>query len=103
MATEKAEAELKQQGAIEAARNPESSVSADDAQKKMLEESKAAGVAAFTFDPDASPEQKRAQAREVSPKVQCPPPTVVSLTLNPQGRPRGLPLQAAEGRSARDR
>lgn len=69
MATEQAAAELKQQGAIEAAQNPESSVSADDAQKKMLEESKAAGVAAFTFDPDASPEQKRAQAREVSTRV----------------------------------
>lgn len=66
MATEQAASELKQQGAIEAAQNPESSVSADDAQKKMLEESRAAGVAAFTFDPDASPEQKRAQAREVS-------------------------------------
>lgn len=69
MATEQSAAELKQQGAIEAAQNPESSVSADDAQKKMLEESKAAGVAAFTFDPDASPEQKRAQAREVSTRV----------------------------------
>lgn len=67
MATEQAASELKQQGAIEAAQNPESSVSADDAQKKMLEESKAAGVAAFTFDPDASPEQKRAQAREAIP------------------------------------
>lgn len=84
MATEKAEAELKQQGAIEAARNPESSVSADDAQKKMLEESKAAGVAAFTFDPDASPEQKRAQAREVSTRAQCPLAAAVPLTLNPQ-------------------
>lgn len=69
MATEQAASELKQQGAIEAAQNPESSVSADDAQKKMLEESKAAGVAAFTFDPDASPEQKRAQAREVSTRI----------------------------------
>lgn len=84
MATEQAAAELKQQGAIEAARNPESSVSADDAQKKMLEESKAAGVAAFTFDPDASPEQKRAQAREVSSRYQHPRPAVAPLTLKPQ-------------------
>lgn len=58
--------ELKQQGAIEAARNPESSVTADDAQRQMVEQSKNAGVAAFTFDPDATPEQKRAQARAVS-------------------------------------
>lgn len=103
MATEQAAAELKQQGAIEAARNPESSVSADDAQKKMLEESKAAGVAAFTFDPDASPEQKRAQAREVSTRVRCPPPAVIPLTLKPQGCPRRLPFQAAKRCSARDR
>ena len=66
MATEQAANELRQQGAIEAARDPESSVDADDAQKKMLEESKAAGVTAFTFDPDASPEEKKAQAKAVS-------------------------------------
>lgn len=58
--------ELKQQGAIEAARDPESSVTSNDAQKKLVEESKNAGVAAFTFDPDASPEEKRAQAKAVS-------------------------------------
>lgn len=66
MATEQSAAELKQQGAIEAAGNPDSSVDADDAQKKMVEESKNAGVAAFTFDPDASPEEKRRQAKAVS-------------------------------------
>jgi hypothetical protein len=103
MATEQAAAELKQQGAIEAARNPESSVSAEDAQKKMLEESKAAGVAAFTFDPDATPEQKRAQAREVSSRGWCPLPAIVPLTLNPQGCPRRFPFQAAKRRCARDR
>lgn len=66
MATEQAANELKQQGAIEAARDPESSVTADDAQRKMLEESKAAGLTAFTFDPDASPEEKKAQAKAVN-------------------------------------
>ncbi|KAK2592889.1 Tricalbin-2 [Conoideocrella luteorostrata] len=59
--------ELKQQGAIEAAQNPESSVTADDAQREMVEQSKNAGVPAFTFDPDASPEQKRAQAQAAIP------------------------------------
>ncbi|RWA08324.1 hypothetical protein EKO27_g6778 [Xylaria grammica] len=63
MATAQQASELKQQGAIDAARDPASSVDADDAQKKLVEESKNAGVAAFTFDPDASPEQKRAQAK----------------------------------------
>lgn len=58
--------ELKQQGAIEASQNPESGVSADDAQRVIVEQAKNAGVMAFTFDPDATPEQKRAQARAVS-------------------------------------
>lgn len=65
MATELEASELKQQGALEASRDPESNVTADDAQRKLVEESRNAGVAAFTFDPDASPEEKRAQARAV--------------------------------------
>jgi hypothetical protein len=59
-------AELKAQGVIEAAQDPNSSVTADDAQQKIVIESKKAGVAAFTFDPRASPEEKAAQARAVS-------------------------------------
>ena len=39
---------------------------AEDEQKKMVEEAENAGVTAFTFDPDASPEKKRQQARNVS-------------------------------------
>lgn len=60
-----AEAELKTQGVIEAAQDPNSGVSADDAQQKIVTESKKAGIPAFTFDPDASPEEKAAQARAV--------------------------------------
>ncbi|KAH8645472.1 C2 domain-containing protein [Xylariales sp. PMI_506] len=67
MATEQSAAELKQQGAIEAAADPDSTVTSHDAQKKMVEESKKAGVAAFTFDPDASPEEKKRQARSAIP------------------------------------
>ncbi|KAK0631828.1 C2 domain-containing protein [Immersiella caudata] len=67
MATEKAETELKQQGAIEAAQDPESSVTSADAQKTILAESKKAGVAAFTFDPNATREEKAAQARDAIP------------------------------------
>jgi hypothetical protein len=59
-------AEIKTEGAVEMAQDPNSSVTADDAQKKLVEESKKAGVAAFTFDPNASPEEKAAQARAVS-------------------------------------
>lgn len=66
MATQQSALELKQQGAIEAAQNPNSSVTAQDAEKKMVEESKNAGVAAYSFDPNASPEEKRRQVRSVS-------------------------------------
>jgi len=57
--------ELKQQGALEAARDPNSSVTAHDAEQTVLHEAKAAGAAAFEFDPNASPEAKAAQLREV--------------------------------------
>ena len=60
--------ELKQQGAFEAAQDPSSSVTAADAEKKALEESKKAGAAAFRFDPDASAEDKVKQAKAVSPR-----------------------------------
>jgi hypothetical protein len=61
-----ATAEIKAQGAVEMANDPNTSVTAEDAQKKLVDESRRAGVAAFTFDPDASPEEKAAQARAVS-------------------------------------
>lgn len=63
-------AELKQQGAVEAARDNNSSVTADDAQNMIVKESKKAGVEAYTFNPDASPEEKAAQARAVRSIIQ---------------------------------
>jgi hypothetical protein len=66
MATQQAAEELKQQGALEASRDPASSVTAEDAEHKILEETRSAGIAAFKFDPDASPAEKKAQAKEVS-------------------------------------
>lgn len=57
--------ELKSQGAIEAAQDPNSSVTAQDAERVLIEESKKAGSAALQFDPNASPEEKAAQARSV--------------------------------------
>lgn len=59
--------ELKEQGAIEAAQNPNSSVTSDQAAEEIVERSKNAGVPAFKFNPDASPEEKRAQARAAIP------------------------------------
>ena len=59
-------AELKSHGAVEAAADPNSHVSGDDAQRVMVDESKKAGSAAFRFNPDASPEEKAAVAGAVS-------------------------------------
>lgn len=57
--------ELKLAGAIEAARDPAQPVTSQDAQKKLVTESRKAGAQAFQFDPNATPEEKAAQARAV--------------------------------------
>lgn len=61
--------ELKQQGAIETAQNaaqdPQSDVRPEDAEKVLLDETKKAGMPAYQFDPDASPEEKAAAAQSV--------------------------------------
>lgn len=81
MATEQSKNELKQQGAIEASRDPNSSVTAADAEKKIVEESRSAGVAAYSFDPDASPEEKKAQARAVSDLNSSSLPSILIFAL----------------------
>ena len=58
--------ELKQQGAIEAAQDPNSKVTAESAEKTLLDESKKGGAAAFQFDADASAAEKARQAKAVS-------------------------------------
>lgn len=65
MSSSREAAELKAQGAVETAQSSDSKAVSNAAQKQIVEQSKNAGVAAFTFDPDATPEQKRAQARAV--------------------------------------
>ena len=57
--------ELRQQGALEASRDPNSGVDAAQAEQKVLDEAKASGAPAFEFDSDASPEQKKAQMQAV--------------------------------------
>lgn len=57
--------ELKSQGAVEAARDPNSDVTAEDAERVMMDESKKAGAPTLQFDPNASPEEKAAQAAAV--------------------------------------
>ena len=67
MATMQRASELKQQGVLEAARDPNSSITADQAEHAVVQEARNGGSAAFKFDPDASPEEKAAQARAVCP------------------------------------
>ncbi|KAI9802260.1 MAG: hypothetical protein M1825_002981 [Sarcosagium campestre] len=61
-------AELKQQGAVEAAQDPNNNVSSLDAERKIVDETKKAGYQAYQFDPNATPEQKAAQARANLPE-----------------------------------
>lgn len=71
--------ELKSQGAAEAARDPNSSVTTQDAERVMIEETKKTGGVALHFNPDASPEEKAAQARSVGPSY-CLEQTCTMLT-----------------------
>lgn len=63
MATQSRESELKQQGVLDAAKDPNSTITAQQAEQSVLDQARAGGSAAFHFDPNASPEEKRAQAR----------------------------------------
>lgn len=65
MATMQRASELKQQGVLEAAQDPNSSITPEQAEHRVLDEARKGGSAAFKFDPDASPEEKAAQARAV--------------------------------------
>jgi len=63
--------ELKQQGALEAAQDPKSSATAEDAERTILKEAKAGGAHAVSFDPNASAEEKAKQARaNLPPELQ---------------------------------
>lgn len=58
--------ELKAQGVLEAAADPNSSITVDQAEHAAADHARAGGAAVFEFDPDASPEEKAAQAKDVS-------------------------------------
>ena len=58
--------ELKSQGAAMAAQDSNNKVTPEDAEAVIADESNKAGIPAFRFDPDASPEEKAAQARSVT-------------------------------------
>jgi hypothetical protein len=70
MASENLEkTELKQQGAIEtaqaAAQDPGSHIRPETVEQKLVDENLKAGLPAYQFDPDASPEEKAAAAEAV--------------------------------------
>lgn len=57
--------ELKQQGVLEASRSPNNNISAEDAERAVIDEAQRSGSAAFQFDPNATAEEKARQARAV--------------------------------------
>lgn len=59
--------EKKTQDAMDAARDPNSSVTAEDAEHIALNQAKAAGAPALIFDPNASAEDKAKQAKAQIP------------------------------------
>lgn len=63
--------EIKEKLAVNAAADPNSSVTVEQAEQVILDESKRAGAVALKFDPNASPEEKAAQARAVRPVILC--------------------------------
>ncbi|KAJ9636342.1 Tricalbin-2 [Coniosporium tulheliwenetii] len=54
--------ELKQQGVLEASRSPDNNISAEDAERAVIDEAQRSGSAAFQFDPNATAEEKARQA-----------------------------------------
>ena len=64
--------ELKSQGAALAAQDSNNKVTPEDAEAVIADESTKAGIPAFRFDPDASPEEKAAQARSVTLRFLLP-------------------------------
>ncbi|KAK4944116.1 Tricalbin-2 [Elasticomyces elasticus] len=77
--------ELISRGALEAAQ--EGTVSADDAQRIMLDESQKAGSTALHFDPNASPEEKAAQAKALANDTRHHKPKGVGIATDLDGGP----------------
>ena len=65
MAAPAVNGEVKEERAVDAAADPSSPVTAEQAEKVILDESRKAGAVAMQFDPDATPEEKAAQAKAV--------------------------------------
>ncbi|KAL2864936.1 putative membrane bound C2 domain protein (vp115) [Aspergillus lucknowensis] len=75
--------ELKQQGAIEtaqaASQDPNSHIQPETVEHKLVDEARKVGLPAYQFDPDASPEEKAAEAESQIP-----------LDLRHEPKPKGV-------------
>ena len=87
--------ELKQRGAIEAAEDRNNQVTAQDAEKVMVDESKKGGAVAFQFDPDATPKEKAALAGAVSMLLSFV--TLSAINSYPQQVPAGFHRRKRSG------
>lgn len=75
--------ELKAEGALEAAQDPNSNVTSEAAQEVLAAEAKKAGAVSYNFDPNASPEEKAAKAKLVSwARAEVGGPGLEVLTIN---------------------
>ncbi|KAF2168519.1 hypothetical protein M409DRAFT_21268 [Zasmidium cellare ATCC 36951] len=83
--------ELKVQGAVEAAQ--EGAVDPQQAEKTLAQHARAAGAATFEFNPDASPEEKAAQAKErAGPRLHRKHKTAALVTDADDGEDAGYDL-----------
>ncbi|RMZ86937.1 hypothetical protein DV736_g5840, partial [Chaetothyriales sp. CBS 134916] len=93
--------ELKQQAAVEAAQDPNSKVTAADAERAVLEESKKAGAVALAFDPNATSEEKARQAKagasDLKPKQTKGMGVVTDLQDNGKPDQYDLPPPSTKG------
>jgi Ca2+-dependent lipid-binding protein len=93
--------ELKSQTAVEGAQDPNSPVTAQDAEKIIHEEARAGGAAAFSFDPDASPEEKAAQIKQTAiidgPSLKRKPVALVTDQDDAPDAGYDLPTPSKEG------
>jgi len=118
--------ETKQHEAIQAAQDPHSKITADDAERAIVQQTKEVGGAAFHFDANASPAEKAAQAQadvpdnfhhekktiaqnlvtdrdtDAGPHYDLPPATTAGA-INVQDQERLTGEIAEDARYARDR
>ena len=77
--------ELKSKAAVNAAADPHSTVTAEEAERTLMNEAEKAGTPAYFFDADAAPEEKAAIAHAVCGSKSCNLPSSLLLTFRSTG------------------